>query len=95
MIQMILLEAHSFRYFIHPSTIKIYRDLRQHYWWCGIKNDISDFVSLCVCCQLVKSKHLRSDFLIYRLPIPEWRWELITIYFVIGYHIILDVLIVF
>ncbi|XP_070025852.1 uncharacterized protein [Nicotiana sylvestris] len=29
----ILEEAHSLRYSIHPGAIKMYRDLRQHFWW--------------------------------------------------------------
>ncbi|WMV59419.1 hypothetical protein MTR67_052804 [Solanum verrucosum] len=35
LIQLILSEAHDSRYFIHPGTAKMYRDLRQHYWWSG------------------------------------------------------------
>ncbi|XP_070007973.1 uncharacterized protein [Nicotiana sylvestris] len=29
----ILAEAHSLRYSIHPGATKMYRDLRQQYWW--------------------------------------------------------------
>ncbi|XP_015161080.1 uncharacterized protein [Solanum tuberosum] len=33
LIQMILTEAHESKYSIHPDTAKMYRDLKQHYWW--------------------------------------------------------------
>ncbi|XP_015165067.1 uncharacterized protein [Solanum tuberosum] len=43
--RLILEEAHCSRYSIHPGAAKMYHDLSQHYWWCGMKRDISDFVS--------------------------------------------------
>ena len=46
----ILLEAHNSRYSIHPGSTKLYRDLREVYWWNGMKRDIADFVSKCPTC---------------------------------------------
>ncbi|XP_070032472.1 uncharacterized protein [Nicotiana tomentosiformis] len=37
--ELILEEAHSLRYSIHPSTAKTYHYLRQHYWWRRMKKD--------------------------------------------------------
>ena len=45
LIHTILIEAHSSRYSIHPSATKMYRDLKQHFWWRRIKRDIVDFVA--------------------------------------------------
>ncbi|XP_015161079.1 uncharacterized protein [Solanum tuberosum] len=59
LIQMILTEAHEYKYSIHPSTTKMYRDLRQHYWWSVMRRDIADYVSRCLSCQQVKAEHLR------------------------------------
>ncbi|XP_049378066.1 LOW QUALITY PROTEIN: uncharacterized protein LOC125842802 [Solanum stenotomum] len=84
LIQLILSEAHESRYSIHPGTAKMYRDLRQHYWWSGMRRDIADFVSRCLCCQQVKAEHLRPGGVFQRLPIPEWKWERITMDFVVG-----------
>ncbi|KAH0641849.1 hypothetical protein KY290_033468 [Solanum tuberosum] len=84
LIQLILSEAHESRYSIHPGTAKMYRDLRQHYWWSGVMRDIADFVSRCLCCQQVKAEHLRPGGEFQRLPIPEWKWERITMDFVVG-----------
>ena len=49
--QHILAEAHNSRYSIHPGATKMYRDLREIYWWNGMKRDIADFVSKCPNCQ--------------------------------------------
>ena len=45
--QYIFAEAHNSRYSIHLGSTKMYRDLREVYWWNGIKRDIEDFVSKC------------------------------------------------
>jgi hypothetical protein len=39
--QQILDEAHLSRYSIHPGSIKMYRDLKQHYWWTKMKIEIA------------------------------------------------------
>ncbi|WMV08283.1 hypothetical protein MTR67_001668 [Solanum verrucosum] len=41
----ILTEAHNSRYSIHPGATKMYRDLREVYWWNGMKRDKADFVA--------------------------------------------------
>jgi len=43
--ELILEEAHSSRYSIHPGAAKMYQDLRQHYWWKIMKKDIVAFVA--------------------------------------------------
>ncbi|WMV45381.1 hypothetical protein MTR67_038766 [Solanum verrucosum] len=53
----ILEEAHGSRYSIHPGATKMYRDLREIYWWNGMKRDIADFVARCSNCQQVKAEH--------------------------------------
>ena len=41
----ILDEAHNSSYSIHPGSTKLYRDLREVYWWGGMKRDIAKFIS--------------------------------------------------
>ncbi|XP_070017612.1 uncharacterized protein [Nicotiana sylvestris] len=48
--ELILEEAHSSRYSIHPSAAKMYQDLRQYYWWMRMKKDIIGFVARCLNC---------------------------------------------
>nr|GEU34132.1 putative reverse transcriptase domain-containing protein [Tanacetum cinerariifolium] len=38
---LIMDEAHKLRYFVHPGADKMYYDLRDMYWWPGIKKDIA------------------------------------------------------
>ncbi|XP_070017080.1 uncharacterized protein [Nicotiana sylvestris] len=52
--ELILDEAHSSRYSIHPGATKMYQDLRQHYWWRRTKKDIVGFESRCLNYQQVK-----------------------------------------
>jgi len=44
-------EAHGAQYSIHPGASKIYQDLREIYWWSGMKKDIAAFVAKCAICQ--------------------------------------------
>ena len=84
LIHTILIEAHSSRYSIHPGATKMYRDIKQHFWWSRMKNDIVDFVAQCPNCQQVKYEHQRPGGTLQRMPIPEWKWERIAMDFVVG-----------
>ena len=55
--QHILTEANNSRYSIHLDATKMYCDLRQIYWWNGIKSDIADFVSKSPNCKQVKLEY--------------------------------------
>ncbi|KAJ9541827.1 hypothetical protein OSB04_028333 [Centaurea solstitialis] len=44
----VLAEAHKSKYSVHPGTSKMYRDLRQTYWWPGMKKDITYFMERCL-----------------------------------------------
>ena len=67
----IIEEAHFFVYSIHLGSTKVYHDLKDTYWWNGMKRDIADFVSKCLTCQQVKLEHQRPSELLHQLPIPE------------------------
>nr|GEU31476.1 putative reverse transcriptase domain-containing protein [Tanacetum cinerariifolium] len=41
--KLIMDEAHTSRYSIHPGADKIYYDLRNLYWWPGMKKDIAEY----------------------------------------------------
>ncbi|GKC69730.1 putative reverse transcriptase domain-containing protein [Tanacetum coccineum] len=40
----ILDEAHKSKYSVHPGADKMYYDLRDRYWWPGMKKDIAEYV---------------------------------------------------
>ena len=79
----IMEEAHSSAYAMHPGSTKMYRTLKDHYWWRGMKREISEFVSKCLTCQQIKIEHQKPG-LLQPLSIPEWKWEMITMDFVTG-----------
>ena len=45
----ILEEAHSGSFVMHLGSMKMYQDLKTSYWWFGMKKDVSDFVTKCMC----------------------------------------------
>ncbi|XP_070019409.1 uncharacterized protein [Nicotiana sylvestris] len=49
-----------------------------------MKKDIVGFIDQCLNCQQVKYEHQRSGGLLQRLDIPEWKWECITMDFLVG-----------
>ena len=80
----ILEEAHNSKYSVHPGATKMYQDLKQLYWWEGMKRDITEFVSHCLICQQVKAEHQRLAGLLQQIEISEWKWERITMDCVTG-----------
>ena len=80
----IMEEAHSSAYAMHPGSTKMYRTLKEHYWWNGMKKEIASLVSKCLTCQQVKAEHQRPVGKIQLLSIPVWKWEKITMDFVTG-----------
>jgi hypothetical protein len=69
----ILKEAHDSAYSIHPGSTKMYQDLKQRYWWYGMKKDVAAHVALCDTCQRVKVEYQRPAGLLQPLKIPEWK----------------------
>ena len=55
----VLHEGHNSKLSIHPGNTKMYQDLKQNFWWPGMKKEIADFVSKCLHCQQVKAEHQR------------------------------------
>jgi hypothetical protein len=80
----ILREAHKTPYTVHPGKTKMYKDLKQHFWWKWMKVDVSKYVAAYEVCQRVKAEHKRPAGLLKPLEITEWKWEHITIDFVVG-----------
>ncbi|GKF40789.1 putative reverse transcriptase domain-containing protein, partial [Tanacetum coccineum] len=75
-------EAHRSKYFVHPGADKMYYNLKDRYWWPGMKKDIVVYVSKCLTCLKVKAEHQRPSGLLQQLEIPIWKWEGIAMDFV-------------
>ncbi|GJU34210.1 putative reverse transcriptase domain-containing protein [Tanacetum coccineum] len=67
-------EAHKTRYSVHLGADKMYHDLRDMYWWPGMKRDIATYVSKCLTCSKVKAEYQRPSGLLQQHEIPEWKW---------------------
>jgi hypothetical protein len=81
--ELILREAQDLAYCIHPDSTKMYKDLKTRYWWYGMKQDVTEYVTLCDTCQMVKAEHQRPARLLQALKILEWKWEEIGMDFIV------------
>ncbi|GJY17632.1 putative reverse transcriptase domain-containing protein [Tanacetum coccineum] len=70
---MIMDEAHAMRYSIHPGADKMYYDLRDTYWWLGLKKNIATYVSKSWTCSKLKVEHHRPSGLLQQPKIPKWK----------------------
>ena len=80
----ILDEARSSKLSIHPGSSKMYQDLKTHYWWTKIKKEITAYIARCDTCSRVKADHLKPTGLLQPLSILGWKWEEISMDFIIG-----------
>jgi hypothetical protein len=55
---------------------------RKLFYWLGMKKDIVDYLAKCLECQKVKADQWYPTGLLQPLPIPEWKWETISMDFI-------------
>ena len=84
--KVILEEAHSGSFAIHPGSTKMYQDLKMSFWWFGMKRDVSEFVTKCLVCQRVKAEHQVPSGLLQPIRIPEWNGTESPWILWLGYH---------
>jgi hypothetical protein len=68
----------------HPGVTKMKEDLKPLFFWKGMKLDIVSYVERCLYCQQVKDKHKHPAGFLQPNVIPEWKWEVISMDFIIG-----------
>ena len=78
----ILEEAHLSAYAMHPGSTKMYHTIRPFYYWPGMKREIAEYVSRYAIFQQVKVERKKPFGLMQPLPVPQWKWEDITMDFV-------------
>ncbi|GKC29571.1 putative reverse transcriptase domain-containing protein [Tanacetum coccineum] len=81
---LIMHELHKSKYSIHPGSDKMYQELKKLYWWPNMKAKITTYVSKCLTYAKVKAEHQKPSGLFQQPEIPEWKWEKITMDFVLG-----------
>ncbi|WVZ84289.1 LOW QUALITY PROTEIN: hypothetical protein U9M48_031339 [Paspalum notatum var. saurae] len=79
--KLILSEAHDTAYSIHPGSTKMYYDLKERFWWYGMKRAVAEYVAICDTCRRVKANIETSRFI---TAVEEWKWEEITMDFIVG-----------
>jgi len=62
----------------------MYQDLKETFWWNNMKRDVARFVDKCLTCQKVKAEHQRPVGELRPLEIPMWKWDSISMDFVMG-----------
>ncbi|KAD6453180.1 hypothetical protein E3N88_07885 [Mikania micrantha] len=80
--ELIFHEAHKSKYSIHPGADKMYKDLKEYYWWPGMKKDIALYVGKCLTCSKVKAEHQKPSGMLQQPEIPQWKWEQISMDFI-------------
>jgi hypothetical protein len=67
----------------HQGISKRYRQVRERLAWKGLKEDVMKHVHECTTCQENKDEHTHPVGLLQPLPIPEHKWESISMDFII------------
>ncbi|KAF8073297.1 hypothetical protein N665_1121s0001 [Sinapis alba] len=78
-------QSHKSKFSVHPGLNNMYKDMKRCYHWVRMKTDVAEWVAKCPTCQLVTAEHQVPSGLLQNLPIPEWKWDHITMDFVSGF----------
>jgi hypothetical protein len=81
---MVMDEFHIIPYVGHLAYQKMVTIVRKLYYWPGMKQDITKYIVKCLEFQQVKGEHGYLAGLLHHLPIPEWKWERISMDFITG-----------
>ena len=49
-----------------------------------MKTEVAEYIARCFECQQVKTEHQHPTRLLQPLPIPSWKWEIISLDFITG-----------
>jgi hypothetical protein len=80
---LVLKEIDYVLYSRHPTYPKTITSVRSQFFWLGLKKCVVRYISRCMECQRVKVEHRHPVVLLHPLTIPEKKWEVVTIDFVI------------
>jgi hypothetical protein len=68
----------------HQGFLKTYKHVRERFSWKELKGDIMRYIKECATCQQNKDEHSHPLGLLQPLPIPENKWEGISMDFITG-----------
>ncbi|GJX66668.1 putative reverse transcriptase domain-containing protein [Tanacetum coccineum] len=67
----IMHESHKSKYFIHPSSEKMYQDVKKLYWWPNTKADIAAYVSKCLTVRRGQGRNIQRPSTVVQPEIPD------------------------
>jgi hypothetical protein len=76
---------HNVTYVGHLGYQKTVVAVKIHYLWPSMKKEITGYITRCMECHKVKAEHRHPAGLLQPLPIPEWKWEVVTMDFITGF----------
>jgi len=53
----ILDEGYSTPHSMQPGENKLYKDLNRTFWWSNMKQEVAEYVAMCLTCKQVKIEH--------------------------------------
>ena len=74
-------ELHKRPYSGHLGYQKMITMIRKNFFWSNMKMEVAEYLARCLECQQVKAKYQHPVGLLQPLPIPEWKWETISMDF--------------
>lgn len=69
----------------HPRYYKTYKMVRERFTWKGLRTNVLHYVRECSVCQQNKQEHTYPARLLQPLPIPDRKWERLSIDFIMGF----------
>ena len=79
---MILREMNNVPYAGHRGYQKTIAVVKSQYYCLWMKKEVDNFIAKCLECQKVKVEHRHPVSFLHLLPIPEWKWEVVTMDFI-------------
>ena len=67
----------------HGGVTKTMDLITRHFWWPGLRREVKHFIAVCDSCQRVKTDHLHPAGLLQPLPLPEGRWQTVSMDFIV------------
>jgi hypothetical protein len=80
--KLVLKEMHDVPYAGNPGYQKTNAIVRSQFFWTGMKKDVVDYIAQCIEYHKGKAEHRHPTGFLQPLPIPEKKWEVITIDFI-------------
>ena len=68
----------------HRGYFKTYKKIREIFTWKGLKKEVLKYTNECLVCQKNKEEYTHPIGLLQPLPIPNQKWESISMDFIIG-----------